>query len=160
MPELPEVETIVRDLARLLPGSTIRSVEVARPDLIDGDTPEGFAKKIRGKKIRSVVRRAKNTVMDLGGTRLLVNLGMTGRMLVARAGDEDATHLGVRLGLDTATDSTPTLLAFVARAMMDTAFNIAYDHGRTDVAALVAELFAKMGKHTMLRAAGIGRSSE
>jgi formamidopyrimidine-DNA glycosylase len=100
MPELPEVETIVRDLARLLPGRTIKGVEVLRPDLIEGDTPDGFAGKLRGRKIRSVVRRAKNIVMDLGGDRLLVNLGMTGRLLVARAGDEDATHLGARLTLD------------------------------------------------------------
>ncbi|HEY0019341.1 MAG TPA: bifunctional DNA-formamidopyrimidine glycosylase/DNA-(apurinic or apyrimidinic site) lyase [Longimicrobium sp.] len=100
MPELPEVETIVRDLARLLPGRTIKGVEVLRPDLIEGDTPDGFAGKLRGRKIRSVVRRAKNIVMDLGGDRLLVNLGMTGRLLVARTGDEDATHLGARLALD------------------------------------------------------------
>ncbi|WP_420127289.1 bifunctional DNA-formamidopyrimidine glycosylase/DNA-(apurinic or apyrimidinic site) lyase [Longimicrobium sp.] len=100
MPELPEVETIVRDLARLLPGSTIKKVEVVRPDLIEDDTPEGFAKKIKGKKIRGVTRRAKNIVMDLGGDRLLVNLGMTGRLLVARAGEEEPTHLGVRLTLD------------------------------------------------------------
>lgn len=100
MPELPEVETIVRDLARLLPGATIKKVEVVRPDLIEDDTPEGFAKKIKGKKIRGVARRAKNIVMDLGGDRLLVNLGMTGRLLVARAGDEEPTHLGVRLTLD------------------------------------------------------------
>lgn len=100
MPELPEVETIVRDLARLLPGSTIRKIEVVKADLIEGDTPEGFAKKIRGKKIRGVTRRAKNIVMDLGGDRLLVNLGMTGRLLVTRAEDEEPTHLGVRLGLD------------------------------------------------------------
>lgn len=100
MPELPEVETIVRDLARLVPGSTIKGVEVLRPDLIDGDTPEGFAKKVRGKKVRAVVRRAKNIVMDLGDGRLLVNLGMTGRLLVARKGEDDATHLGARLTLD------------------------------------------------------------
>lgn len=100
MPELPEVETIVRDLARLLPGSTIRKIEVVRPDLIEGDTPEGFAAKISGRKIRGVTRRAKNIVMDLRGDRLLVNLGMTGRLLVARAKDEEPTHLGVRLTLD------------------------------------------------------------
>ena len=100
MPELPEVETIVRDLARLLPGAKIRSVEVVKPDLIEGDTPEGFAGKVRGKKIRGVERRAKNIVMDLGGDRLLVNLGMTGRLLVTRAEDPDPSHLGVRLPLD------------------------------------------------------------
>lgn len=100
MPELPEVETIVRDLAHLLPGATIKAVDVLRPDLIEDDTPEGFAKRIRGRKIRAVTRRAKNIVMDLGGERLLVNLGMTGRLLVARAGDDEPTHLGVRVGLD------------------------------------------------------------
>ena len=100
MPELPEVETIVRDLARLLPGAKIKRVEVARPDLIEGDTPDGFAAKIEGRKIRGVVRRAKNIVMDLGDGRLLVNLGMTGRLLVARAKDEEPTHLGVRIALD------------------------------------------------------------
>lgn len=100
MPELPEVETIVRDLAGILPGSTIREVAVVRPDLIDGDTPTGFAKKVRGKTIGAVARRAKNIVIDLGNRRLLVNLGMTGRLLATRAGDEDPTHLGVRFSLD------------------------------------------------------------
>ena len=100
MPELPEVETIVRDLARLLPGSTIRGVEVLRPDLIDGDTPEGFAAKVRKRKVAGVARRAKNIVIDLGNGRLLVNLGMTGRLLVTRARDPEPTHLGVRLRLD------------------------------------------------------------
>ena len=100
MPERPEVETIVRDLARLLPGAKIQRVEVVKPDLIEGDTPEGFTKTIKGKKIRGVVRRAKNIVMDLGDGRLLVNLGMTGRLLVTRADDEEPTHLGVRIALD------------------------------------------------------------
>lgn len=100
MPELPEVETIVRDLARLLPGSTIRGVEVLRPDLIDGDTPEGFAARVKGRRVAGVARRAKNIVIDLGDGRLLVNLGMTGRLLVTRAKDQEPTHLGVRLALD------------------------------------------------------------
>ena len=62
-----------------------------------------------------------------------------------------AVQLAVRLNTDVARDSTPALLAFIARAMMDTAFNIAYDHGRSDVAALVAELFTKLGEHTAVR---------
>jgi hypothetical protein len=43
--------------------------------------------------------------------------------------------------------------------MMDTAFNVAYDHGRTDVAVLVAELFTKLGEHTALRASSNGSGS-
>ena len=62
-----------------------------------------------------------------------------------------AIQLAERLGVDPAQDSTPSLLAFVARAMMDTAFNVAYDQQRSDVPALVAELFTKLGEHTRLR---------
>ncbi|CAN5699931.1 bifunctional DNA-formamidopyrimidine glycosylase/DNA-(apurinic or apyrimidinic site) lyase [soil metagenome] len=100
MPELPEVETIVRDLDRLARGSTIHEVEVFRPDLIEGEEPEQFAAGLRGRRIESVTRRAKNIVLDLGGDHLVVNLGMTGRLLVARPGDPDPSHLGVRLRLE------------------------------------------------------------
>ncbi|HEX8394519.1 MAG TPA: bifunctional DNA-formamidopyrimidine glycosylase/DNA-(apurinic or apyrimidinic site) lyase [Longimicrobium sp.] len=100
MPELPEVETIVRDLSHLLPGARIGKVEVLRPDLIEGEAAEAFAKHLKGKRIRGVTRRAKNIVTDLGGERLLVNLGMTGRLLVARADEPDTGHLGVRIALD------------------------------------------------------------
>jgi len=100
VPELPEVETIVRGLAEALPGARIRRVEVLRPDLIEGEPPEAFAKALEGKRIRGVARRAKNTVIDVGDGYLLVNLGMTGRLLVTRADDETPPHLGVRIELD------------------------------------------------------------
>jgi AcrR family transcriptional regulator len=66
-----------------------------------------------------------------------------------------AVLLALRLGVDAGTDPTPALLAFVARAMVDTAFNVAYDHDRVDSAGLVAELFAKLDEHTALRAAAL-----
>jgi AcrR family transcriptional regulator len=61
-----------------------------------------------------------------------------------------ATLLADRLGADPTKDSTPALLAFVARAMMDTAFNVWYDQGRKDIAGLVAELFAILAQHTQV----------
>jgi AcrR family transcriptional regulator len=61
-----------------------------------------------------------------------------------------AVLLADRLSSDPAKDSTPTLLAFVARAMMDTAFNVWYDQERTDIPALVAELFTKLGEQVQL----------
>ena len=100
MPELPEVETIVRGLAKALPGARIRRVEVIKPDLIDGEDAESFAKALEGRRVASVGRRAKNIVIDLKGERLLVNLGMTGRLLVTAADDPPPSHLGVRLELD------------------------------------------------------------
>ncbi|HEX5725532.1 MAG TPA: bifunctional DNA-formamidopyrimidine glycosylase/DNA-(apurinic or apyrimidinic site) lyase [Longimicrobiaceae bacterium] len=101
MPELPEVETIVRGLAETLPGARIRRVEVLHANLIADEPPASFARALRGRTIASVTRRAKNIVMPLdGGERLLVNLGMTGRLFVARRGDPLPSHPGVRLELD------------------------------------------------------------
>ena len=101
MPELPEVETIVRGLAQAIPGAKIRRVEVLRPDLIEDETAQSFARALRGKRIASVTRRAKNIVTELdGGGYLLVNLGMTGRVLLAGAKDEPPPYLGVRIELD------------------------------------------------------------
>jgi formamidopyrimidine-DNA glycosylase len=96
MPELPEVETIVRDLARLVTGAAISSVEVLRPDLIEGATPDAFGQALKDARIGGVSRRAKNIVVDLGDRRLIVNLGMTGRLLVVPAEEPTPPHAGVR----------------------------------------------------------------
>lgn len=102
MPELPEVETIVRDLDRLIKGATIEKVEVLRPDLLRGSKPNEFARALRGKRIRGISRRAKNIVVDLGDDRLIVNLGMTGRLLALDPGATPPDYLGVRFQLDDA----------------------------------------------------------
>ncbi|MDB4949316.1 MAG: formamidopyrimidine-DNA glycosylase [Gemmatimonadetes bacterium] len=100
MPELPEVETIVRDLARMLPGARIDRVEVLRPDLIEEEPADAFARALEGREIGSVTRRAKNIVIDLAGDGLLlVNLGMTGRLMVTDPADEPPLHTGVRMHL-------------------------------------------------------------
>ena len=99
MPELPEVETIVRQLAAALPGATIRSVEVLKPDLIQDESAESFAHGLKGRRIERVTRRAKNIVVDTGGEYLLVNLGMTGRLFISRPDDPSITHPGVRFAL-------------------------------------------------------------
>ncbi|HEV2147152.1 MAG TPA: bifunctional DNA-formamidopyrimidine glycosylase/DNA-(apurinic or apyrimidinic site) lyase [Longimicrobiaceae bacterium] len=100
MPELPEVETIVRDLARLLPGATIRDVEVLHADLIGGEGAAEFAAGLRGARVEAVARRAKNILLHLDRGLLVVNLGMTGRLLVLGEGDAAPTHPGVRFPLE------------------------------------------------------------
>ena len=99
MPELPEVETIVRDLDRLLPGAEVRDVEVVHPDLVQGEGPAEFAAGLRGARVQGVARRAKNILVRLDRGLLVVNLGMTGRLLVRSPGDEAPTHLGIRFRL-------------------------------------------------------------
>jgi formamidopyrimidine-DNA glycosylase len=100
MPELPEVETIVRDLARVLPGRRFADVEVLRPDLIEGEAADDFVRALRGRQVAGVARRAKNILIGLAGDLLVVNLGMTGRLLVAHAGAPAPSHPGVRIELD------------------------------------------------------------
>jgi len=100
MPELPEVETIVRDLGRTIPGRTIREVQVFRPDLIEGEAADRFAAGLRGESVARITRRAKNIVVELRAQWLVVNLGMTGRLLVGGSGAPLPQHLGVRFVLD------------------------------------------------------------
>jgi formamidopyrimidine-DNA glycosylase len=101
LPELPEVETIVRDLADSLPGRTIREVDVLRPDLIEDEPADAFAAGLRGRRVLGVTRRAKNIVVALDdGCRLAVNLGMTGRLLLVDPADPRPSHPGVRMALD------------------------------------------------------------
>jgi formamidopyrimidine-DNA glycosylase len=99
VPELPEVETIVRDLDGRIAGASVLGVEVLRPDLIEGAGAEAFARAMIGATIHSVSRRAKNLVFDLGAERMVVNLGMTGRMLVVPPDASLPPHLGVRFVL-------------------------------------------------------------
>jgi formamidopyrimidine-DNA glycosylase len=100
VPELPEVETIVRDLDRLVRGATMRQVEVLKPDLIRGSGVEAFERSLRGRRIRGVSRRAKNIVIDLGEDRLVVNLGMTGNLLAVPDDAPLPDYLGVRFDLE------------------------------------------------------------
>jgi formamidopyrimidine-DNA glycosylase len=100
VPELPEVETIVRDLSGLVTGRIIVAVKVLKPDLISGNPPAAFVRALKGSQIHEITRRAKNLVFDLGDRRLVVNLGMTGRLLVASSDSTLPPHLGVRFELD------------------------------------------------------------
>ena len=77
MPELPEVETIRRDLERLIVGKKILGVEVLSSKSFLGDP-----KKIIGKKIIAIKRRAKLLIIELDDTFLLIHLKLTGRLLV------------------------------------------------------------------------------
>jgi formamidopyrimidine-DNA glycosylase len=81
MPELPEVETIVRQLAPHLPGLRIGSIEITHADLLR-EEPGLFRKSLTEEEFLSVTRRGKKLVFRLTGPRILVvNLGMTGQLL-------------------------------------------------------------------------------
>ena len=97
MPELPEAETIARGLNRLLPGRTTRRVSVLREDVVAGSAEE-FAAAVEGRRFGATGRRGKNVVLPLDdSSRLVVNLGMTGRLLPSRA---ESSHPAVLFHLE------------------------------------------------------------
>ncbi len=101
MPELPEAETIARDLDPRLSSRRITGITVTHDDVIDGPA-DRFADSVTGRIITGVGRRGKNVVLHLDDAgRLVVNLGMTGRLVTSdapRAGE--LGHVAVAFDLD------------------------------------------------------------
>lgn len=102
MPELPEVETVVRGLAACVTGSTIERVEVFLERVVS-PPPAVFVAALAGRRITACRRRAKFIVFDLSdGRQLTVHLRMTGRFYYLPAGtpaDEPVPYQKVKFGL-------------------------------------------------------------
>lgn len=82
MPELPEVETVVRGLTARLVGRRFARVDLNRGDLRT-KLPAGLKRKLEGKRIDHVGRRAKYILIHVeGGDIVLAHLGMSGRMIL------------------------------------------------------------------------------
>ncbi len=114
MPELPEVETVMRGLRARLEGRVIRRAEVRRPDL-RWPLPLDLAAVLTGARVLGFRRRAKYILMRLApvggpggpggvgedGVSVLLHLGMSGRMLVRRHGANEAVlHEHVEMETD------------------------------------------------------------
>jgi formamidopyrimidine-DNA glycosylase len=85
MPELPEVETVRRALAKRLVGRRLVRVVQRRQDL-RFPLPARLAQRLQGRRVLKGARRAKYLLIHLdGGLVLLCHLGMTGRFLLGRA---------------------------------------------------------------------------
>jgi formamidopyrimidine-DNA glycosylase len=82
MPELPEVETIVRDIRPALLGRTLGRVSLSHDDILRGVSRRRLLRDLPGSTVQSVFRRAKHAVLDFGERRLVVQPGMTGSLIV------------------------------------------------------------------------------
>lgn len=82
MPELPEVETVVRGLREPLVGRTIRSAWLDWPNSLVHPTPEEFATQIVGQHVQEINRRGKYILITLDTATLIIHLKMTGRLYV------------------------------------------------------------------------------
>ncbi len=162
MPELPEVETVMRGLQTRLQGRTIIRAAVHRPDL-RWPLPPGLAARLTGAQVEGFRRRAKYILMRLrGGDSVLIHLGMSGRMVLGprqpnavtlhehvvmetddgwRVGFVDPRRFGSIDLVPTASEDAHRLLAGLGPEPLDPAFN---------AAALAAAL---AGKRTPIKAA-------
>jgi formamidopyrimidine-DNA glycosylase len=98
MPELPEVEHVVRALRRAVVGRTIIASEIKLPKLVSPSSVSSFKRRIKGSSITGVSRRGKFILIECqkpdrkGGLVLVVHLRMTGTFLYLNADDELPKH--------------------------------------------------------------------
>jgi len=102
MPELPEVETVVRGLRGPLVERTIQSVWYDWARVIQTPAPEQFAARLQGQTVRAINRRAKYILCQLDQDILAIHLKMTGRLYVTDQdhSERDDKWVHIRFGLD------------------------------------------------------------
>src|SRR5947209_5468394 len=89
MPELPEVETVRRGLLPVMQGARFTKVEAHRLDL-RWPLPKDFARRLEGRTVERLDRRAKYLLAYLSsGEVLIMHLGMSGSFRVAKWGGND-----------------------------------------------------------------------
>jgi formamidopyrimidine-DNA glycosylase len=82
MPELPEVETIKRDLRKAILGKKILRACVHHPAVIRQPSVESFKKALSGATIKGILRKAKVLILELSnGKSLVIHLKMTGQLV-------------------------------------------------------------------------------
>jgi formamidopyrimidine-DNA glycosylase len=99
MPELPEVETIVRTLRPVLIEKQIQGVDLRWDRTLATPTPRVFRKKIMNQVILDVTRRAKFIRLVLSSSNLILHLRMSGDLLVVLGGYQPARHDRMLLSL-------------------------------------------------------------
>jgi formamidopyrimidine-DNA glycosylase len=109
VPELPEVETIRRDLASSIEGERVRGCEVYLPRLITCPGCDEYCARLKGARIEAVGRRGKYLVFSLDRPwEWIVHLGMTGALLLDEEGSPEPKHTHIVLRL-----TRPRILRYV-----------------------------------------------
>lgn len=104
MPELPEVETIVRSLRPMITGKRVESVEVGYTPIIGYPDVETFAAELIGREVEQVRRRGKYIVIEVtGGDLLVTHLRMSGRLIFTSSEIEKDKHTHVVINFEDGT---------------------------------------------------------
>jgi formamidopyrimidine-DNA glycosylase len=147
MPELPEVETVRRGLAPVLVGHTFARIEQRRADL-RFPLPRDLARRLRGRTVERLERRAKYLLAHLSdGEVLLMHLGMTGRFTIAAP---EGTRRPGRLAHAAGSATKHDHVVF----HMERGATITYnDARRFGYMLLIPE--AELGAHPLMRGLGV-----
>ncbi|HLJ61940.1 MAG TPA: bifunctional DNA-formamidopyrimidine glycosylase/DNA-(apurinic or apyrimidinic site) lyase [bacterium] len=101
MPELPDVETVVRMLRRRIVGGRIGRIRVLDRSVVRSPVPAVFARRVQGRVIQAVHRRGKYLLIDLEGASTIVgHLRMTGDFAVVPRREPIRPHTRLVVGLD------------------------------------------------------------
>jgi formamidopyrimidine-DNA glycosylase len=99
MPELPEVETVVRTLEHQIQGRTIEHVEVRYAKMIEGD-PDAFCKELQGETFEKFERRGKYLIFRMSHVTLVSHLRMEGKFYLMSPEDPLTRHMHILFDLD------------------------------------------------------------
>src|SRR5215204_1974668 len=136
MPELPEVETFVRQLKPILVGKKIISADLRWNRTLATPSPKKFKGQIEGQKILDVTRRAKYLNLQLTDFNLLIHLRMSGDLVIKNSTIRPAKHDRLILKL-----SGSKVLAF----------NDTRKFGRVWLTANTEEVFGRLGPEPFSR---------
>lgn len=102
MPELPEVETIVRDIRPAVLGRTVVRATLSHTDVLRDVTRPVLLRGLAGARVDDLFRRAKHAVFVMGTRRLVVQPGMTGSLVVHHRplNEDEARYAVLRATLD------------------------------------------------------------
>jgi formamidopyrimidine-DNA glycosylase len=92
MPELPEVETIAREIKPELVGKTIRSADVLWKRTIATPSAQKFREQVAGRRVQDVTRRAKYLDIVLKDRHLLIHLRMSGDIIIRNEDERPERH--------------------------------------------------------------------
>jgi len=143
MPELPEVETVVRGLRTALPGRSIVAVRLGKTDFIDD--PVVLGESLPGRRIAGIERIGKYIHLQLAPdgagradspSHLIVHLGMTGRLVVRAAHEPAPPHTHVFFQLDDGRELRYTDIRRFGRMFLAADAMVADLRGRLGVDAL------------------------
>ena len=97
MPELPEVETVMKSVRKYLINNSFTSIHINWPKTLYNFSVSDFNDQVKNRVIINIYRRAKYIIIEFNNLILAVHLRMTGKLYVSNSIDKDKKHISLYL---------------------------------------------------------------